>query len=142
MRAPPASKAEPQTEVDADKPEVRRGRVKSKRKPELEVVLGARLRAARVAAQMSQTALGATVGISFQQVQKYELGKDRIAASTLQNFAAALGVHPGSFYGDDMPAPAGSIPDVKAVMRIAEVAQRVHSPLVLKRLVALMEVLA
>ena len=41
-----------------------------------------------------------------------------------------------------MPAPAGSIPDVKAVMRIAEVAQRVHSPLVLKRLVALMEVLA
>ena len=69
-----------------------------KRTPEAEVAIGARLRALRVAAGMSQTTLGEVIGITFQQIQKYEKGKDRIAASTLQVLAAALGVHPGSFF--------------------------------------------
>ncbi len=48
------------------------------------------------------------------------MGKDRVAASTLQGIAAVLGVHPGSFYGDDMPVPVGGVPDVKSALRIAE----------------------
>ena len=70
-----------------------------------EVAFGQRIRAARVAAGLSQGALGAAVGISWQQVQKYEKGKDRVSASTLQRFAATLGLHPGSFFDADLPAP-------------------------------------
>ena len=76
------------------------------RTPEAEVAIGARLRALRVAAGMSQSTLGEVIGVSFQQIQKYEKGKDRISASTLQVLAAALGVHPGSFFDGEMPSRA------------------------------------
>ena len=111
------------------------------RYPKLEAALGARIRAARVAAGMSQTALGVAVGVTFQQVQKYEQGRDRVAASTLQVIAQALNVHPGSFF-DDLPALAGSARDVRAAMRFAEVAQRIRRPVVLKQTLALMEAVA
>ena len=51
---------------------------------------GSQLRAARQALGWSQSKLGETVGVSFQQVQKYEKAINRIAFSTLQKFAAAL----------------------------------------------------
>ena len=117
-------------------------RERTKRHPEFEIVFGQRIRAARVAAGMSQTALGEAIGISFQQVQKYEQGKDRVAASTLQGIAAALGVHPGSFFDEDMPAPSGSKSDVKAIVRLGQRIQRVRDPAVMKRLLALVDVLA
>ena len=90
---------------------------------------------------MSQGQLGVAVGITFQQVQKYENGRDRIAASTLQGLAQALGVHPGSFF-DDTPVPVGKIPDVKSAMRIAERVQRVRDPVIVQRLMALVDLLA
>ncbi len=52
--------------------------------------LGARVRFARIEKKISQTTLGEQLGISFQQVQKYELGKDRISASQLMNIARVL----------------------------------------------------
>ena len=52
--------------------------------------LGARVRFARIEKRISQGALGEQLGISFQQVQKYELGKDRISASQLMNIARIL----------------------------------------------------
>ena len=113
-----------------------------KRNPEFDISLGARIRAARLAAHMSQGALGEAVGISFQQVQKYELGKDRVAASTLQGIATALGVHPGSFFDADMPAPTGPIPDIRAVVKIGQRIQRVREPAIVKRLLALADALA
>ena len=91
---------------------------------------------------MSQTALSAAIGVSFQQLQKYELGKDRVAASTMQALAAALGVHPGSFYGDDVPVPVGGIPEVTSALRIARRIQRIRDPVVVKRLMALVDLLA
>ena len=54
--------------------------------------IGERVRAARMAAGLNQTELGAAAGISFQQIQKYENGRDRISASCLQVLAKALGV--------------------------------------------------
>lgn len=108
-----------------------------KRHPEIEAAIGARVRALRVAAGLSQGALGEAVGISFQQVQKYELGKDRVAASTLQALAAVLGVHPGSFFDDSLPTPTGSVPNVKAAMRAADMMQRIRNPRVLKQLLDL-----
>ena len=44
---------------------------------------------------MTQTVLGEAIGVSFEQVQKYETGKDRIAARTLKKLAEVLGIHPG-----------------------------------------------
>ena len=86
------------------------------RNPEFEVALGARIRAARIAAGMSQTALGVAVGVIFQQLQKYEQGKDRVSASSLQGIAAALGVHPGSFFDGNVTMPSGSVPAVKEAL--------------------------
>ncbi len=117
-------------------------RMRTGRNPKVEAAIGARIRAARIAARMSQTALGAAVGVSFQQVQKYEMGKDRVSASSLHGIAAVLGVHPGSFYGDDMPALAGDTLDVRSAIRIANRIQRIRDPVVVKRLMALVDLLA
>ena len=120
----------------------RYGRQRRGRNTELEAAIGARIRAARGAARMSQTELGAAVGVTFQQFQKYELGKDRVSASTLQGIAIALGVHPGSFFDSEMPTPTGSIPDIKSAMRVAQRVQRIRNPSVIKRLLALVDLLA
>ena len=69
--------------------------------------IGERVRAARLAAGLNQTQLGAAAGISFQQIQKYESGRDRISASCLQVLAKALGLSaallldPENGYGHD-----------------------------------------
>lgn len=52
--------------------------------------IGQRIRARRLAVGMSQEALAAKLGVSFQQVQKYEKGTNRIAATMLINIAEAL----------------------------------------------------
>ena len=62
--------------------------------------LGARVRFARIEKRISQGALGEQLGISFQQVQKYELGKDRISASQLMNIARILDKDISFFFED------------------------------------------
>ena len=66
----------------------------------IDVVIGKRLRALRNALKISQGKLGEDVGISFQQVQKYERGSNRISASRLYTIAKALGVDVNVFYED------------------------------------------
>lgn len=105
--------------------------------PEYAVSFGARIRAARIAASMSQSALGEAIGVSFQQVQKYEKGLDRVAVSTLQGIAGALGVHPGAFFDVSVPAPVGPIPDMKAAIKAADVLGQIRDPRVLKQILAL-----
>jgi transcriptional regulator with XRE-family HTH domain len=70
----------------------------------IDVHVGAKLRQRRTLVGMSQTTLGEAVGITFQQVQKYENGGNRISASKLFDFAQALGVEPAYFFED---APIG-----------------------------------
>jgi transcriptional regulator with XRE-family HTH domain len=53
---------------------------------------------------MSQNQLGRGIGITFQQVQKYETGANRISASRLYDLARVLDV-PVSFFFDDLPSP-------------------------------------
>ena len=53
--------------------------------------IGAKLRLYRAIAKMSQGELGAALGVTFQQVQKYERGTNRIAATRLQQIAHILG---------------------------------------------------
>ena len=68
-----------------------------------DVELGRRLRLRRVEQEMSQSELADMLGITFQQVQKYEKGVNRIGASRLQHIATALDV-PVTFFFDDADA--------------------------------------
>ncbi len=56
----------------------------------IDVMIGLRVRVRRKALSMSQTELGNRIGVTFQQVQKYERGVNRIAGSTLVRVAQAL----------------------------------------------------
>ena len=67
---------------------------------DVHVESGARLR--RTLLGMSQDKLGAAVGLTFQQIQKYELGANRVGSSRPFQFAQVLDV-PVSFFFDDMP---------------------------------------
>ena len=60
----------------------------------------------RVLAGMSQERLGDALGLTFQQVQKYEKGTNRIGASRLQQIAGVLNVSPAFFF-DEMVNEAG-----------------------------------
>jgi transcriptional regulator with XRE-family HTH domain len=60
--------------------------------------VGARLRMRRVLVGLSQEKLGDALGVTFQQVQKYEKGANRIGASRLQQAAKILGVQVNFFF--------------------------------------------
>src|SRR5262245_61753114 len=75
----------------------------------VDVHVGARMRQRRTLLAMSQTKLGDAVGLTFQQIQKYERGSNRIGSSRLFEFAKALDV-PVSYFFDEMPANALSGP--------------------------------
>jgi transcriptional regulator with XRE-family HTH domain len=77
-----------------------------KTKPEDEADLidrevGARVRMARRARNMSQTELGSVLGVTFQQVQKYERGANRISSSALVLISRALEVSPMELLGQN-----------------------------------------
>ncbi len=69
----------------------------------IDVHVGARLRQRRRLLGMSQTHLGDALGVSYQQMQKYERGANRISASRLFDLSRILDV-PIQFFFDDMPA--------------------------------------
>ncbi len=69
----------------------------------VDVHVGARLRVRRTLLGMSQTTLSEAMGLTFQQVQKYERGANRIAASRLFALSRVLDV-PIQHFFDDMPA--------------------------------------
>ncbi len=64
--------------------------------------VGSRLKLRRKLLGVSQTKLGDAVGLTFQQIQKYERGANRVGASRLYQFSQFLDV-PVSFFFDDMP---------------------------------------
>ena len=64
--------------------------------------VGSRVRMRRVLLGMSQEKLGEALGLTFQQVQKYEKGTNRISASRLQQISKTLKVPP-SFFFDGAP---------------------------------------
>lgn len=65
---------------------------------EVDAFVGAQLKALRKAAQFSQTDLANRVGVTFQQIQKYERGTNRIGASRLWGFCKVFDVSPGKFF--------------------------------------------
>ena len=78
------------------------------RKPNpIDAHVGARVRLRRLLVGMSQEKLGERVGLTFQQIQKYEKGVNRIGASRLYQFADILEV-PVQFFFEDAPDADGA----------------------------------
>ncbi|HJS87412.1 MAG TPA: helix-turn-helix transcriptional regulator [Acetobacteraceae bacterium] len=80
----------------------------------IDVHVGSRIRLRRTLLGMSQERLGDQLGLTFQQVQKYERGVNRVGASRLFDLARVLDV-PISFFFDDMPDGLAGHPSRRAV---------------------------
>ena len=65
----------------------------------LDAMVGAKIRMFRINRGMSQTALAERIGVTFQQVQKYEKGANRVGASRLSQIASVLGISVGELFG-------------------------------------------
>ncbi len=72
------------------------------RATQIDAHVGRRVRLSRTLMGMSQAQLAGSVGLTFQQIQKYERGTNRIGASRLYQFSQVLDV-PVSYFFDDMP---------------------------------------
>ena len=87
----------------ATRPRKKRSRGSAKGGPNpVDIHVGARLRLRRTLLGMSQDKLGQALGLTFQQVQKYERGANRIGSSRLYQLGHILHV-PVSYFFDDMP---------------------------------------
>lgn len=76
--------------------------MQNQKKPNpVDIHVGSRIRMRRVMLGMSQEKLGEGLGITFQQIQKYEKGTNRVGASRLQAISGILSVPP-SFFFDGM----------------------------------------
>lgn len=73
--------------------------MRTKRADARDLDVGRRVRTIRLLRQMSQTGLGEHLGITFQQIQKYEKGINRIAAGRLQRIAEIFDVSVSYFFG-------------------------------------------
>lgn len=75
----------------------------------VDIHVGRRLRSRRTILGMSQEEIGEAVGVTFQQIQKYERGLNRIGSSRLYEFSCILGVSVSYFFEDYHPVlPSGA----------------------------------
>ena len=88
----------------------RPGRRKSDRPNPIDIHVGSRVRLRRNMLGLSQEKLGEAIGLTFQQVQKYERGANRIGASRLLELSRVLDVPVSFFYDETDPVRAPAIP--------------------------------
>jgi transcriptional regulator with XRE-family HTH domain len=87
----------------------------------IDLHVGARIRLQRIMHGMTQSELAKLIGISFQSVQKYERGENRVSASRLHEFATALGVNEQFFFdGIGTAAAPGTEPPREASLSASE----------------------
>ena len=125
----------------------------------VDVHVGRRLRLKRTILGLSQEAVGKEIGVTFQQIQKYERGINRMGASRLFDFAKALGVPVAYFferYGDyamdevsayalGEPAAAGYEHEKvnnRETLEVMRAYYRIKSPSVRKRIIDLIKAMA
>ena len=100
----------------------------------IDVAVGLRLRTLRKSRSMSQEQLGRALGITFQQIQKYERGTNRISASMLVKSARALEVSPNTLLPDEgdptprSPAILTLLAQMRGVEELVETYARIKSP--------------
>jgi transcriptional regulator with XRE-family HTH domain len=117
--------------------------------------IGARLRARRLLVRMSQEKLGHALGITFQQIQKYEKGTNRISVSRLHQIAHVLGVPVGYFYegapgteqGSGLREPTAAVYEADFLsnaegLQLMQAFLRIDDPRVRRRLVDLASAIA
>ena len=123
----------------------------SKKANPIDIQVGNRVRIRRMLIGMSQERLGDTLGLTFQQVQKYEKGINRIGAGRLFEIARILGVPIDYFYDGvsaTEEAPAEETPPVMAFVSSGEGLQlslafmKIRDPKVRKRVLDLVKSLA
>jgi len=128
----------------------------------IDVHVGARVRLRRTLMGMSQEKLGEAIGLTFQQVQKYERGANRVGASRLFDLSRVLDV-PVSFFFEDMPdgvskqsprlisagvveealeAPGSDPMTKRETLELVRAYYRITDPLVRRRIFDLAKVLA
>lgn len=91
----------------------------------VDIHVGKKLKQLRVLRGMTQTEVAQGLNISFQQVQKYELGRNRVSASKLFEISQILGVAPSYFFeGLDEVASPGDMLDDEAT-KIASMLTRI-----------------
>lgn len=113
-------------------------------KPDIE--MGKRIRLRRVEQKISQADLGEKLGVSFQQVQKYEKGVNRVGAARLQQIASALSV-PITFFYDSDNTKSREVEsllflDSAFSLRLLRAYSKIKSQTVQRQLVTLMESIA
>jgi transcriptional regulator with XRE-family HTH domain len=113
-----------------------------------DVDVGRRVRALRLEKGMSQTDLGAELGITFQQIQKYEKGTNRIGAGRLQRISEVLEVPVSVFFSDGTGAQSRGrdslfeLVDTGAALRLLRAYARIPDPQVKQALASLAEKIA
>jgi transcriptional regulator with XRE-family HTH domain len=125
----------------------------------VDIHVGRRLRLKRTILGMSQEAVGKEIGVTFQQIQKYERGINRMGASRLYDFAKALGVPVSYFfdgfgeYANDTGMALGmSEPEAakfesekvnnRETLEVMRAYYRIKSPAVRKRIIELIKAFA
>jgi len=111
--------------------------------------VGRRIRAQRLVCRMSQTELANNLGVTFQQVQKYEKGVNRVGAGRLSRIAEVLGVPVAFFFSGDMsPAVASdagtglSFLETAGAVRLVRAYSQIDDPQIRRALVDLSEEIA
>jgi transcriptional regulator with XRE-family HTH domain len=121
--------------------------VTKKRPDPLDIEVGQRVRAFRLHKGLSQEKLADQLGLTFQQVQKYEKGTNRIGAGRLQRIAAILGITVSDFFtsvGQGAAAPAGlfKLLDKAAALRLLRAYSRIREPRLQQAITQLVERIA
>ena len=81
----------------------------------VDVAVGARIRLLRKVRGLSQQALAEAAGVTFQQIQKYERGANRVSASMLTRIAKTLGVPVAEMFGE-ASVNSGAVDEVAALL--------------------------
>lgn len=93
-----------------------------------DINIGKKLRQLRNLKGISQASLAADAGITFQQVQKYEKGVNRISASRLYSFSKILGVPVTQFYQEAEKPTVSDLMESKETIVLVREYQKITSP--------------
>jgi transcriptional regulator with XRE-family HTH domain len=109
---------------------------------QIDIDVGARIMLRRRVLGISQVELAKQVGVTFQQIQKYEKGMNRISSSRMQMIAAALQISPSSFFQEDGVQESGGTPLAgmsKDTVELARAFGKIENPKTRKTIIALVE---
>ena len=102
-------------------------KVTDRRADATDAEMGQRIRSRRLDCGLSQTELAVTIGVTFQQVQKYENGTSRISASRLEKIGKALDTPVAFFFGGESnPGSDLAVRDTESVFEILQTARAVR----------------